>query len=782
MSTTRPPRRQGRARAGEASPSSDTAQMREERTSARAILARARSELASGNVDAAREACAKLADSRDGVEAAAAHLVLSGCANRAGDAMLAARHVDLALARNPGDALAHYAKAQIAERQGDPRKAIAHLEEALRLAPGFVAAHQLLGILCGEGGDAARAVQAFAEVTRLDPRNARGFNNLGNALRTLGRLDEAREAFERAVALSPDYELAVANLAVAWRDAGDVLRAESLLKACLARPRRKPPLRALIVALAGLLRERGELDAALPLYEQAIASAPDASAGEWFQLGRVFAERDEPARAGDAYQRSFALDRRDLRGALASALSLPMIYASRDDVAHWRERFTEGLAKLSGRVDELVAQLSPAEVIDGLRWTNFFLAYQGGDDRALQTSYGAFAARLVEQGAPEWHATSGSNAALRKFAAQPDVAGRGKLRVGFASAFFHEGTAGRYFRSWITDLDRDRFEVFVYHLFPGQDAVAREVAARADRFVECGGSRARPSVVAPIVRDDALDVLVYPELGMDHTSFALAALRLAPRQLAGWGHPVTSGHATIDAFVTCGDMEPADAQAHYTERLVRLPGIGTCYRHPAVPERVDRARFRLPDDRALLLCPQSLFKVHPDNDALFAQVLAANPHASLVLFDGRHPHVTQRFLLRILAVFDAHGVARERLIVLPPHAHTDYLRINLCCDAMLDTLHWSGGNTSLDALACALPVVTLPGRFMRGRQSAAMLRLVGVPELIAANEADYVELASRLVREGEWRADVASRIARGRARLFDDAGPVRQFSEVLLAP
>jgi CRISPR-associated protein Csy1 len=449
-----------------------------------------------------------------------------------------------------------------------------------------------------------------------------------------------------------------------------------------------------------------------------------------------------------------------------------MIPADADDVTRSRERYAQGLAQLHREADALVSGLAPAQVLDGLRWTNFFLAYQGRDDRELQASYGAFVARAVEAGAPSWRTP------IPPRRREPGA----KLRVGFASAFFHVGTAGRYFRSWLTDLDRERFDVFVYHLYPGLDDIASEIRARADRFVEFGGSRARPSVIAPVIRDDALDVLVYPELGMDHTSFALAALRLAPRQLAGWGHPVTSGHATIDGFVSCAEMEPPDADAHYVEPLLRLPGIGTSYRRLHVPERPARARFGLPDDRTLLLCPQSLFKVHPDNDALFARVLAADRRASLVMFDGRHPRVTDRFMQRIARTFDAHGVsARERLIVLPPFPHEDYLRINLVCDAMVDTLHWSGGNTSLDALACGLPVVTLPGAYMRGRQSAAMLRLAGVPQLVAGDADDYVNIATRLLEDAVWRASLGDAIRDGLDRIFETRVPVDAFAELLLA-
>src|SRR6185437_358940 len=268
---------------------------------------------------------------------------------------------------------------------------------------------------------------------------------------------------------------------------------------------------------------------------------------------------------------------------------------------------------------------------------------------------------------------------------------------------------------------------------------------------------------------------------MDHTSFALAALRLAPRQLAGWGHPVTTGHATIDAFISCADMEPPGADMHYVERLLRLPGIGTCYRWLRVPDAAPRARFNLPDDRVLFVCPQSLFKIHPDNDALFAALLAANPKATLVMFEGRHPRVTQRLLGRIGRVFDAHGISvDDRLIVLPTFRHFDYLGVNLACDVMLDTLHWSGGNTSLDALACGLPIVTLPGEFMRGRQSAAMLRFAGAPDLIARDRHDYIDIATRVAGDAAWRNELAKRIREGRAAIFGTKAPVEAFAEMLL--
>ena len=736
--------------------------------SARADHARQR--LAAGDLVAARrEAEAVLADADSDAERGAAHLVLAACCGKGGDAAAALAHARSAVGYRRLDPLTHYACAELQESAGDKAGAMASLRRAVELDPRFAQAWRYLGIVLGESGDDEGAIAAFDAALYIDPDHARAWNNLGNAQRTLGRLAQAEQSFARALALQPDYPLAAANLAEVQRDQGEPVRAEATLRAALARQGGRPPYRPIVVLLAGLLRERGALDEAAQLYRQAIELSPQESGGQWFNLGSVLVQRGDLDGARSAYARARAVDPGDLRNLFAEHLTLPMIYADGEALRTARSEFAAGLSALETELPVALRELPEARALDGLRWTNFFLAYQGEDDRALQTRYAALAARVVEIGAPGWRAPPAPRAGATR-----------RVRVGFASAFFHVGTCGRYFKSWITDLDRDRFEVFVYHLFPGMDAVASAIEHRADSFRSFGGTRARPSVVASVIRADDLDVLVYPELGMDACSFAMASLRLAPRQYVAWGHPVTTGHATIDAFVSCEAMEPRGAEGHYTERLIRLPGIGTRYERLVLPSDVERASFGFPDDRVLLLCPQSLWKIHPDTDSLFAELLAANREALLLLFNGRHPAMTGQFMRRLERTFAQYGLAiREHVRVLPQVAHVDYLRINLVCDAMIDTLHWSGGNTSLDALACGLPIVTLPGAYMRGRQSAGMLNLLGTPELVARDRADYLAIAARLVGDARWRRELAGRIRAAQGEVFDAPAAIAPLQALL---
>jgi CRISPR-associated protein Csy1 len=662
------------------------------------------------------------------------------------------------------------------EAARDLGAAAADLRTAAALAPRDARVRNELGIVLADAGDAEGAVRALREAVVLDPRYARAWNNLGNALRGAGRHGEARDAFAQAVAVDDRYLLAWTNLAVALRDQGDAAGAVRALERALAL---EPGDTVALVTLASLRHEQGDLDAAIALLTRALQRRP-ADATALLMLGEAHAERDELDAARSAWRAAHARDPGLLRAVIGERLVLPMVPADGAAIAHARRQFAAGLAALEQELPVRAAGMTPARVHDELRWTNFPLAYHGEDDLALQSYYGDLVTGLLARAGTAM-TTAGTFAPVSSPATRrAGSAATPRLRVGFVSAFLRDGTAGRYFESWITDLPRERFEVHVFVLNATQDALTQRIAARADAWHDV--ARRKPAEIASLIDRERLDALVYPELGMHAGAFALAAARLTPLQCAGWGHPVTTGLPTIDAYFSSAAMEPADAARHYRERLVALPGLGTRYAMPVPPADSHRAAFGLPEDATLLLCPQSLFKIHPDNDVLLARVLAQAPHAHLVVFRGRHPALTGAWLGRLERACRAVDAgAQGRVHILAHAAHEDYLRINRVCDVMLDTLHWSGGNTSLDAIACGLPIVTLPGRFMRGRQSEGMLQLMGITDTIAADADDYVRIAARLAHAPAERIRLRQRIEAARHVLFDDPAPVAAFAQALEA-
>jgi CRISPR-associated protein Csy1 len=153
----------------------------------------------------------------------------------------------------------------------------------------------------------------------------------------------------------------------------------------------------------------------------------------------------------------------------------------------------------------------------------------------------------------------------------------------------------------------------------------------------------------------------------------------------------------------------------------------------------------------------------------------------LVFFQSPSRALTQQLAQRIQRALAAAGIAaRGQVKFLPRLAAGDFRRALATADVVLDTIHWSGGNTSLDALAAGTPIVTLPGRFMRGRQTAAMLAMAGLPELVAAGPDEYVRIAVEAAGRRDRNADLRERIRAGREALFERREPIAALENALL--
>jgi hypothetical protein len=614
------------------------------------------------------------------------------------------------------------------------------------VARSLAALHNRHGSRLRRDSDEAAAAQHFAEALVLDPEHALAGFNLALSLQAMQQPREAAAALDAHVRRHPgDAEAAL--LACQWRLASAPSEAADELDALLA-----SPLAAALdpAAVARVAARAGRVSAALAALRRV---APHACTRVAIGVGDLLREQGEIDAAHAAVAAGYAASDRGarspgLRARLAS-LSIAPLMASRETIRADRSRIAAELETLHAEwTPAFLARCEPR--LEQLAWSNFHLAYHGENDRELQRGFASLLQRAALAFAP------GLAEAPRTAISR---------RVGLLSSSWRHCTVGSWFGGWIDWLRQAGYDVHLYQLGPQRDATTDRLAARASAFhFHSGDLRS----LADAIRAEALDLLIYPELGMDARLMPLAALRLARRQAVAWGHPVTSGFSSIDGYFTCADMEPADAGAHYVESLLPLPGLGIDYPRPDLPGTADPGSLGLPTPGPRVLLPHSLFKLHPDDDALVAELAMRVPHARLVLFEGEHPRWRERLLARLAPAFTARGLdPSEHLHWLALGSRSRFLQINRACDLMLDCRRWSGGNTSLDALVAGLPILTCPGSTMRARQSAAMLGRLGLADdLVGDDPAALVDTAAALLADAPARAAVSHRIRANLDGLF----------------
>jgi predicted O-linked N-acetylglucosamine transferase (SPINDLY family) len=178
---------------------------------------------------------------------------------------------------------------------------------------------------------------------------------------------------------------------------------------------------------------------------------------------------------------------------------------------------------------------------------------------------------------------------------------------------------------------------------------------------------------------------------------------------------------------------------------------------------------------------QALYKYLPRYDAIFPRIAAQLGACQFVFIAFANSQaVTDAFRDRLRAAFATAGQdADQHVVILPPMSQRDYIDAVGRADVVLDTVGWSGGKSTLDCLAQNPAIVTWPGRFMRGRHTAAILRRIGCPTTIAGSLDEYVSIAVRLARDPVWRAQVRQAVALGKHLAFGDLAYVRALETFL---
>jgi protein O-GlcNAc transferase len=603
-------------------------------------------------------------------------------------------------------------------RAGDAAAGTASLKRAVQLAPNVAEFHFTYGGTLRDAGDLTTAIAAYRRAIELEPRHVRAHYNLGNALRRDGRLPVAIQHYRKAIELKPDWWEPRYNLAVTHLQLGESAEALQLTEGLTVPAHATVDREKLLADIA----ERQGRTAAVRSYYSGVAARQPGNRLLSLRLATMTSVIPESEAAIDA-------DR----------------------------------ARAAAEIERL-QQESPVWTAAELKeWASeppLMWGYHGRDDRALKAAYAQlFLNSIAPVELPQRPQTD-------------------RPHVGFVVTPGHEGVFDRCLGPLVDRLARrGRLRVSWVSTHAGLNVLRHLRPTFAGDTLPMPDE---PSAAAAAIAVSRIDHLYFWEVGTDALNYFLPFYRPAAWQWAGWGWPVTTGNPRISGFVSSAWLEPADSDSHYSERLIRLPQLPTCYERPPVPDAVpERSQFGFRGDEPLVLCAQNLRKLQPVFDDWLYELLDTHAQARLVLLADEQATVTEQFRARLQSVAKP---VMDRVSIVPRMPREEYLQLTRLADVILDPIGYGGGaNTALDAAAAATPVVTCPGPFHRGRWQAAVNTQLELPGLNVASRQDWLRVTLRLLNDKDERLTLRQQIRARSAALFENTASITDLEEFFLS-
>lgn len=342
----------------------------------------------------------------------------------------------------------------------------------------------------------------------------------------------------------------------------------------------------------------------------------------------------------------------------------------------------------------------------------------------------------------ELFAPLGQGARARESFVRTPLAGR-RIRLGLVSAdFHHQHPVNIFMQPVLREIDRSRFEVFLYFTGVSYDDQTRLAQQRIEHWVEA--TTLNDTQLAKRIDADGIDLLLDLAGHTGQQRMSLFAKRAAPVQATYLGYPGSTGVPNMDWVLGDEVVLPEGSDSLCSERIARLPGTVFCF----APE-VDYPYPAFPNAVAVRPLTFGSFnnvpKLTPRTLRLWAQILKAVPDSRLLL---KAPSFSDGGAVRLFGErLQKLGVDLARVEFRGPTGLTDMMAEYGDVDIALDPVPYNGGTTSLQAMWMGVPVVTQCGHNFVSRMGASFMTAAGLPEWVADDDEGYVRVAVQMAQD-----------------------------------
>ena len=676
-----------------------------------------------------------------------------------------------------------------AYKNGEWAQALALATQALAHHDGLIPAWLMKARCLVQLGQWLPAREAFAQTLRMEPTNFSAWLEAGHLCKQMGELTQATAAYQKAITLAPERFEAYLAMARVMAQQGNTELANraynEAVQAAIAKG--GDAVRQVHWLMGQYVLELGHAQEALGCFNEALkatkADKPETlvnlaaeiqmdAAKAWLRVGK----RDKAMRlltlASGATQeptlsRLAALSFRNNFWQEAIEISRRCVTLfPQSPWAHWNLAHLLAECWQMEEAEKVLQQAEALAPMPGARSLRAAVAGKVGDaDKALalyaelaqsEGKEGGYASSAAmsslysdgqsAQQVADLHralfADWGNGARTRDSFVRPPLAGR-RIKLGMVSAdFHHQHPVNIFMQPVLRELDRSRFELFMYFVGDSHDEQTALARTRTEHWIEA--CTLNVTQLAKRIDADGIDILLDMAGHTSQHRMSLFAQRAAPVQMTYLGYPGSTGVPNMDFILGDAVVTPEGCESLYTEQVLRLPGTVFCY----APEEdypfpvYDAKTAKRPLTWGSF---NNLPKLTPRTLKLWARVLQAVPYSRLVL---KAPSFSDEGAKRLVGErLQALGVDLNRVEFRGPVGLTDMMAEYADIDIALDPVPYNGGTTSLQAMWMGVPVLTQMGAHFVSRMGASFMTAAGLPEWVTKDDEDYVAIATKMAKD-----------------------------------
>ncbi|XP_068658755.1 probable UDP-N-acetylglucosamine--peptide N-acetylglucosaminyltransferase SPINDLY isoform X1 [Aristolochia californica] len=638
---------------------------------------------------------------------------------------------------------------------GNTQEGIQKYFEALKIDSHYAPAHYNLGVVYSEMMQYDTALTFYEKAAQQRPMYAEAYCNMGVIYKNRGDLHSAISCYERCLAVSPNFEIAKNNMAIALTDLGTKVKLEGDINLGVAYYKKAlyynwhyaDAMYNLGVAYGEMLK----FEMAIVFYELALHFNPHC-AEACNNLGVIYKDRDNLDKAVECYQMALSI-----KPTFSQSLNnLGVVYTVQgkmDAAAAMIEKaiaanptYAEAYNNLgvlyrdAGNISRAIESYEQCVQIDPdsrNAGQNRLLAMnyinEGTDDKLYEAhrEWGRRFMRLYPQ------YTNWDNP---KDMERP-------LVIGYVSPDYFTHSVSYFIEAPLLYHDYANYKVIVYSAVVKEDAKTLKFR---DRVLKKGGEwrdiyGIEEKKVGNMVREDKVDILVELTGHTANNKLGTMACRPAPIQATWIGYPNTTGLPTIDYRITDSLADPPDTRQMHVEELVRLPKCFLCY-IPSPEAGPVSPTPALSNGFITFGSFNNLAKITPEVLQVWAKILCAVPNSRLVV--KCKPFCCDSVRQRFLSTLEQLGLEPLRVDLLPLILlNHDHLQAYSLMDISLDTFPYAGTTTTCESLYMGVPCVTMAGQVHAHNVGVSLLSNVGLGNLIAKTEEEYVKIALDLASD-----------------------------------